>query len=625
MHHRMLQRQLQKLGLDPNERPATDEAWQALLDRISRAYDDSDQGRYLLERSLAISSREMQELYDNLQKASESRIAAERDKLREAKKDLEKRVAARTSELSEANQQLLVELTERREAERQIRKQATLLDHAQDAICVLDVRERITYWNKSAERLYGWTRAEALGRRAGHLLFGAANAQYAEARALVLADGEWTGELKQVTKDNTDLTVESRWTFVQGPDDELGSILIVNTDVTEKKVLEMQFLRAQRMESLGTLAGGIAHDLNNILGPILMSTQMLQMKLKDERSRRLLHTMESGTQRAADLVRQVLSFARGVKGERVVVPLRPLIAELAKILQRAVPRSIRIRFDVAPGLWTVDGDVTQLHQVLMNLCLNARDAMPNGGVIDVTASNIVLEPPYARLHVDAKAGPYVLVQVADTGQGMTAEVQDKLFEPFFTTKEKGTGLGLSTALGIITGHGGFINVYSEPGRGTCFKVYLPAAAEAATLPGHGTEEESDIGRGELVLVVDDELAFREITREFLEEHGYRALTACDGIEALEIYQRFQDEIRAVITDIMMPEMDGRDLIRALHGLDPGLKVIAASGLTTNENLAQTTGVAVEAFLPKPYETEQLLTTLDRILNGTDTVGVQRSL
>ena len=208
---------------------------------------------------------------------------------------------------------------------------------------------------------------------------------------------------------------------------------------------------------------------------------------------------------------------------------------------------------------------------------------------------------------------------------MTPEVQDKIFEPFFTTKEKGTGLGLSTALGIISGHGGFINVYSEEGRGTCFKVYLPASSNAATHPVNGQAASPYQGRGELVLVVDDEPAFRDITRHFLEEHGFRAITACDGVEALDLYQQFDDEIQAVITDIMMPVMDGRALIRALHRLNPDVKVIAASGLSTNETLAETTGVAVQAFLPKPYETTQLLTTLNRILNSADPLGVPADL
>ncbi len=621
MVHRVLHRQLRKLGLDPTSRPESDETWAHFLDRISRAYADADQDRYLLERSLAISSREMQELYGRLLDISESRLAVERDKLRAAKEDLEKRVAARTAELSEANRQLLVELTEREEAERQIRKQATLLDHAQDAICVLNDRACITYWNRSAERLYGWTPTEAVGRHVGDLLFGTDDNQYAEARALALADGEWTGELKQVTKEGDDLVVESRWTFVQGPDDELGSILIVNTDVTERKALEMQFLRAQRLESLGTLAGGIAHDLNNILGPILMSTEMLQMQPHDARSRKLLDTMETSTRRAADMVRQVLSFARGVKGERVAVPLKPLIAELAKILKEAVPRSIRLHFEVAPGLWTVDGDVTQLHQVLMNLCLNARDAMPNGGTIDISARNIMLEKHYARFHVDAKPGPYVLVWVSDTGQGMTPDVQDKIFEPFFTTKEKGSGLGLSTALGIVTSHGGFINVYTEPGQGTSFKVYLPAHAESVKHAVNGAATKMHKGAGELVLIVDDEEAFRDVTRQFLEEHGYRTLTASEGREALHLYQEYDGEIQVVITDVMMPVMDGPALIRALREINPEVKVIAASGLSTKESLADQVGVAVEVFLSKPYDSAQLLAVLHRTLHGADTLGL----
>ena len=306
-----------------------------------------------------------------------------------------------------------------------------------------------------------------------------------------------------------DIIVESRWTLVNGFDKKGQSILVVNTDITQKKALEAQFFRAQRLESIGTLASGIAHDLNNVLAPILMTGQLLETQLHDDLSKRLLPILISNAKRGASLVKQVLSFTRGVEGDRTLLQLNHLITEIQQIIKETFPKSIDVSTQIPSNLWILSGDSTQLHQVLMNLCVNARDAMPDGGSLQIRVENLFIDKNYASMHIGMQVGPYVLMTVADTGVGIPPAILDSIFEPFFTTKElgKGTGLGLSTAVGIIKSHGGFINVYSEVGRGSQFKVYLPAQAATETLEEQ--EQELPKGNGEWILVVDDEDSIRD--------------------------------------------------------------------------------------------------------------------
>jgi PAS domain S-box-containing protein len=512
------------------------------------------------------------------------------------------------------------EITERKRAEERIREQAELLDQAQDAILVRDLADTIRYWNKGAERVYGWSAAEATGQTAHALgLFTDANAAQVEAaRAQLLAAGEWAGELHQRNKQGEELIIESRWTLVRDDRGTPQSILIINTDVTARKKVETQLLRAQRMESIGTLAGGIAHDLNNVLSPILMAIQMLHLKVPDAAGRQWLDLMQKNAERGADMVRQVLSFARGVEGERVALQPKHLIKDVVKILKDTLPKSIEIRFELPNDLWLISADATQVHQVLMNLCVNARDAMPHGGELLLRAENATLDENYARKHLEAEPGRYVVITVTDTGTGMPPEVVSRIFEPFFTTKEigKGTGLGLSTALTIIRSHGGFFNVYSELNRGTQFVVYLPALAAGEAAGSAPALPDFPAGQGELILVVDDEEAIREITKGTLETFNYRVLTAGDGTEAVALYARHGADVACVITDMMMPFMDGPATIRALQKLNPQVKIIAASGLAAQEKAAEATSLGVRLFLSKPYTAEKLLRALADTLRAT---------
>ncbi len=503
------------------------------------------------------------------------------------------------------------DITSRKRSEQQIREQAALLDIATDAIAVRSMDSKIIFWNKSAERLYGWQNAEVIDRNIDRLLYNGDFAQVQEVLATVVATGEWQGKLNQVDINSKQIVVESRWTLVRDEQQQPKSILTVNTDITEKVKLETQFLRAQRMESIGTLAGGIAHDLNNVLAPVLMAVQLLLLKFPQEHQ--LLGTLETNIKRGAGLIKQVLSFAKGLEGERTSIQIKHTILEVEHIARQTFPKSIEIVSDLASDLWAISGDVTQLHQVLMNLVVNARDAMPSGGLLSFKAQNIYIDEYYARMNLEAQVGSYILLTVADSGTGIKPEVLERIFEPFFTTKElgKGTGLGLSTVIGIVKSHGGFVNVYSELGKGTEFKVYLPAIESAATqlLP----EVEVVIGDGDLILVVDDEVAIREITKTSLEAYNYQVLTASNGVEALKLYVQYQEQIKVVLLDIMMPVMDGIDTIASLQQLNTNVKIIAISGLMSNEKIAEATGHGVEGFLPKPCTAKELLSAIDAVI------------
>jgi two-component system, cell cycle sensor histidine kinase and response regulator CckA len=506
-------------------------------------------------------------------------------------------------------------LRDRKLTEDKIHQQAALLDVATDAILVRDLENKILFWNKGAENIYGWQADEVYQQNASEILYRETPPEVETALLTVISKGKWQGELHKVTKNGQNILVESRWTLVCDRDGKPQSILTVDTDITEKKQLEYQFFRTQRLESIGTLASGIAHDLNNILTPILISAQMLPLRFPEvnEQDMQMFEILEESAKRGAELVKQVLSFARGVEGKRISLQIRHLIRDIHKILKETFPKSINICVDIPSDLWMVSGDATQLHQVLMNLCVNARDAMPEGGILSITGENIAIDENYVRMNLEAKVGAYTVITVTDTGSGIAPEIKERIFEPFFTTKElgKGTGLGLSTVIGIIKSHGGFITVYSEVGSGTTFKIHLPAT-EITEI-----ELEPDLkplaGNGELILVVEDETYIQEITKASLESQNYKTLIASDGIEAIALYAQYMTEISVVIMDMMLPLMDGITAIRTLKKINPQVNIIATSGLISNRKLADISSTGVKLFLPKPYTIKELLLNLQQAL------------
>jgi two-component system cell cycle sensor histidine kinase/response regulator CckA len=512
---------------------------------------------------------------------------------------------------------ILRDITERWRSEEKLVEQAALLNQTQDAILVRSLDHRILFWNRGAERIYGWTAEEASGRDVRELIYRGDQAPFERAEHTVIKKGEWAGELRHLTKDGREIIADCRWTLVRDAAGHPKSILSINTNITEQKKLESQFLRAQRMESIGTLAGGIAHDLNNILAPILMAVQMLELKVTDESSRRMLELLRANTERGSEMVKQILSFARGVSGERIALQPRHLIKEVVKILKETFPKSVAIRFRIAEDLCVINGDATQFHQVLMNLCVNARDAMPAGGTLTIVAENTIVDETYAEMMLGARPGPYVQISVTDTGAGIAPEHLHQIFDPFFTTKEVGlgTGLGLATVTGIVKSHNGFVNVYSELGKGSRFTLYLPAFEAAALQQTQEAKPGLPSGDGELILIVDDEQAIREITQTTLEAFNYCTLTATDGAQAVAMFARHLGKVKVVITDMMMPVMDGAALTIALRSLDPEIKIIASSGHSAEGKMAEATNAGVNAFLPKPYTADKLLKSLAEVLGN----------
>lgn len=517
---------------------------------------------------------------------------------------------------------ILRDISERVRSSELLIEQAALLNQSHEAIIVRDLDGLIRYWSRGAERLYGWSAEEAMGRMARELLYSNDASPLTEAAKLTIEHGKWNGELRHRTKDGREVIVEGRWTLVRDLAGNPKNILAINTDITEKKKLEAQFLRAQRLESIGTLASGIAHDLNNILSPIMMGAQMLQMKLLDAHSQRLLGVMQSNANRGAEMIKQVLSFAKGISGQRADLQSKHLIREVIRIAEETFPKSIRIEQQLAEDLWTINADATQLLQVVLNLCVNARDAMPQGGTLTITAENRPLDKLYAQMLKGAAPGNFVVITVADTGLGIPPEIIDRIFDPFFTTKEpgQGTGLGLATVQGIVASHGGFITVESKPGLGAKFSIFLPSNEIVSPHSAGGGSLELPCGAGELILVVDDEAAVREMTSATLEAFGYRTLTADNGATALSLYVGHQQELSAVITDLIMPVMDGIATIRALRRLNPGLRIIATSGLPDPIRADELRRLQVENLLEKPFNAESLLNLVAKALRKSPPSG-----
>jgi two-component system, cell cycle sensor histidine kinase and response regulator CckA len=531
-----------------------------------------------------------------------------RDELAKLSRSLETKVEARTAELT-------AEVQERKLAEQRIAEQAALLDLAHDAIVVTTIAGEVIYWNKSAEKLYGWSAAEASGKSVQMLVAGGDPLVDAPAHTTVRSGAAWSGEVIHRSRSGGEITVHGTWTPVLNADGSPKSILMIETDITQKKLLEAQFLRTQRMESLGTLARGIAHDLNNVLSPVLLAMGLLKDSVKDDGSRQMLKLVEESALRGSEMVKQVMMLGRGAEGARLTLQPRHLLREIRSIIEQSFPKNIQLDLIMPGKLPLVSGDASQLQQVILNLCVNARDAMPGGGVLSIAAEDIQIDAQYAALNADATPGRYVLLKFSDTGKGIPPELLDRVFDPFYTTKEMGhgTGLGLSTAIGIVRNHKGFMRVQSEVRKGTTFEVYLPAATlKDEELPSPSPTLGRQ-GSGETILVVDDEQIVREITKATLLDHGYKVLTAKDGLEALALYAQHRDVIALVLTDVVMPYLDGPSTIRALLRMNPEVKVIACSGLNTEEKRTGAYTLDGVPMIEKPFTAGRLLLKLGEVL------------
>jgi two-component system, cell cycle sensor histidine kinase and response regulator CckA len=494
-------------------------------------------------------------------------------------------------------------------------ERSILLDLVSDAIVLWSIEGQIKYWNCSAEKMYGWLAQETIGQPVSNFF---QDRYDREAIDLTLDRGEWSGELQLLTKAGKSISVASRWYLISATTGVPQSILTIDTNITNYKLLERQFLRAQRLENLGTLASGIAHDLNNILTPIVSITELLPLRLKnlDERTQKLLGTLSENSKRGRELVAQILTFARGGDGEHTILQPRHLLAEVVQIVRQTFPRSIEISLQIEnSNLWTLSADCTQLHQVLVNLCVNARDAMPDGGELTIKAENIILNDKYPKLHPDAQGGAYIAITVADTGVGIQPELLERIFEPFFTTKPigQGTGLGLSTVQKIVNNHHGFVDVSSQVNRGTQFRFYLPAIDQIEV------EQVEPIlpkfaGNGELILIVDDEPSIREILGTTIESYDYQSITARDSQQAIELYTQHHQKIHTILLDYMMPGGNPDWTIAQFHSIDPHVRVILMSGLPADEIAARHPGELIKSFLAKPFSTQDLLHALTNEVN-----------
>jgi PAS domain S-box-containing protein len=524
---------------------------------------------------------------------------------------LEQRIAERTHELAE-----------RRRAEEALRTSEASLREAQRIAHLgnwdWDVRSNELRWSDEIYSIFGITRQQ-LGATYESFLERVHPADREKVQHAIqesVATGRpYNIEHRVIRPDGDDRIVRGK---AEASRDDLGKVVrMVGTvqDVTEQKRIEAEFLRAQRMDGIGAIAGGMAHDLNNALAPILMGIQLIRKKVAEPEVREMLGVMETNTHRGADMVRQVLTFARGRDGERELLEPGRLVREMENILRQTMPRSIAVQALVPSDLWHVLGNGTQLHQALLNLCVNARDAMPNGGTLTLAADNVELTPAEAAEIPEGKPGSYVLLIVSDTGTGISPEVLPRIFDAFFTTKApgKGTGLGLSTIVRIIRNHGGFLSVKSEVGAGTSFDIYLPRGEPSPTPRQARTEPVSSLqtGHGEWVLFVDDDSSVREMVAPTLTEHGYKVLTASNGAEALALLGKHGREIRVVLTDVDMPVIDGIELIAKLRSRMPDLPVVVMSGTLDVSKTSLPAGTA--GFLTKPFRLEQLLAVISDVL------------
>lgn len=509
---------------------------------------------------------------------------------------------------------VIIDITTRLQAEEKIREQAKLLDLAPDAILVLDLNNRVRYWNKSAEQVYGYQPLEIVGKDITKYIYAEGERErFDRAYGSTMQLAEWSGELYQRKKDGTAIITDCRWTIVRTPNGEPAGILQVCTDITERKRLEARFLQAQRVESIGIFASGIAHDLNNTLAPVLVGVEVLKRKMHDQQSRRLLKIIESSVKRGSEMVYQVLSFVNGVKGTHVKLNPLKIAKDVTHILGHIIPRSINVCTRIADKISPITGDATQLHQVLINLCTNARDAMPQGGTLTLTVENIWVTKDMIQEYTDADEGAYIVFSISDTGIGISMSEIHKIFEPFYTTKEigRGTGLGLSICLGIIKGHNGFIAVESTEGKGTTFKIFLPAIS--STRAGINEADIQQEYHRQIILATNSDNEDSQILFDGLEDQGYEPILAVGNSEAREIIFHNLDNVQIVV-------LEGFSYINTLSIIEdtleakPEIQFLVMSDKFQFEEI-KGNGIPHPPIVLKQYILESLLDTIEHLNLG----------
>ncbi|HTS00716.1 MAG TPA: PAS domain S-box protein, partial [Bacteroidota bacterium] len=521
---------------------------------------------------------------------------------------------------------VLTDITEWKKSQTQLRQLSRAVEQSASSIIITNLRGEIEYVNPKFTAVTGYTAAEAIGRKPSILKSGAtAPEEYALLWETIRAGGEWRGEFHN-RKKNGDLFWESA--SISSIKDARGAIthyIAVKEDITEKKEMELHLREIQTMESLGTLAGGVAHDFNNILGIILGHVSLLEIRRNENAAfAQSIRAINSAIQRGAGLVRQILTFARKSEVHPESIDVNRAVQELARMVQETFPRVIETVLDLGEGVPLISIDNTQLHQALLNLCINARDAMmeasggrPKGGRLTIRTLVVDGDVLASREEADP-ARRYVEISVADQGVGMSDATVQRIFEPFFTTKEfgKGTGLGLALVYGVVRTHGGFIDVDSRLGEGTVFRLYFPVtdgeapAAEA----GHGSSAVPQ-GKGEGILIVEDEPPLLDLLEAAFLDNGYTVFTAADGVEGLKKYREHMQEIRVVLTDFGLPKADGAALLRSLQSVNPHVAVVVASGYFDPHARAELTRRGARALVAKPYGLADVLTVVRNVIDA----------
>jgi PAS domain S-box-containing protein len=514
------------------------------------------------------------------------------------------------------------DITERKIADAQLREQNEILSKSHEGVMIVNLANEITLWNRGAEEIFGWTAAEALGRLPEQVLGVEDLNAFSELRATVERDGFWNGEMRLKDRDGRNLIVDDRITLIR---DEVGrprARLSFLANITEKKLLEEKFFHAQRLETVGMLAAGIAHDLNNVLAPVMFAAPLLRDSLSTPRDLKILDMLTQCAARGAGLVKQILGFAHSTAGEVQPTQVKHIARDIISVIEETFPKSIELQQTIPSDLWPVLGNATQIHQVLLNLCVNARDAMPQGGALRITAANRRLDAAEAGAIPGARPGAWLVLEVADTGTGIPPEVLEQIWTPFFTTKGigKGTGLGLSTVRGIVLNHHGFTELHTDVGRGTTFRVFLPAVEGESPQTISASPFDIPDGHGELILLVDDNAPIRDMGTTILEKHGYRVVSCVDGVEAILLFIARAGEISLVITDVDMPRLGGTELARTLSQIRPDIRLLAISGLPGDEADGPDVLAAkkvTHAFLPKPFKAVDLLGAVSRLLHPSE--------
>ncbi len=512
------------------------------------------------------------------------------------------------------------DVTERREAEESVQKLLSAVEQGGDAIFITDPDGAITYVNPAFERVYGFSKKETLGKTPQILRSGRYDEVFYERFWKTLLAGKTVrGEIVSRRRDGRLVTVEGSISPVLDAEGGRIGFVCVQNDVSEKKLLEEQLRQAQKMEAIGQLAGGVAHDFNNLLTTILGYSDLVLSRISEAHPiREDLEEIRRAGERAASLTRQLLAFSRRQVLEPKVLDLNVLVRDLQKMLRRLIGEDVDLVTALGEAIGPVRADPGQIEQVVLNLAVNARDAMPRGGILTIETADVELDESYALEHAPVQSGSYVMLAVADTGTGMSAETKSHMFEPFFTTKGKGkgTGLGLATVYGIVKQSGGYIWVYSELGRGTTFKIYLPRIDGSAEEAKRRSAAVRPAGGSETVLLVEDEEAVRALSRSILESYGYRVLEAEGPHAAMEMAQRHETPIQLILTDVVMPDMDGADLVSRLAPLHPEAKVLFMSGYTDDAVVRH--GMITEGghFLQKPFTPASLAAKVREVLDAT---------